>query len=99
MKNNKGQSLVEYILLLVVIAFIAVGIFKGTSIGEMFGKNSKFFKYAKHQLEYTYRHGNNYTGGIEGIEDNSNYQTFHHTYTKESGESRFFGPIEEYGGR
>ncbi len=88
LKNEKGQSTVEYILLFAVIASLASFVFKSSVFLDLFGDNGTFGNVYKRKVEYSYRHGldgstpftaPNYSGGD------------HDTY-----KGRFFGPVEAY---
>lgn len=94
--NSKGQSTVEYILLLVVVASLAFTVFQSDAFKEFFGENSSFFATVKKRVQFTYRHG------LEGEkeEDNFSYNDGrnHFTYfNEEEGTTRFFLPLEGYG--
>lgn len=86
LKNQKGQSVVEYILLLLVVVVLSNAVFKSDLFLDFVGPDSDFFQKLKIQTEYAYRHGVNHQ-----IDDDSNYNDRHHTYTNpQSGATRFF---------
>ncbi len=93
--NNKGQSTIEYLLLLVVIASLAATVFNSDAFRNIFGKDSSFFAIMQRRIQFTYRHG------LEGEKDDTfNYGdgSAHHSYfSQENSNSRFFLPLEGYG--
>lgn len=91
LKNEAGQSTVEYILLLSVLVTIGITIFKSQPFLKLFGPDSQVFDILKRKVEYSYRHGSD---GIDA--DTSNYNGDHKTYVLESGDARFFTPKKTY---
>ena len=90
-QNELGQSLVEYILLLVVVASLSLVVFKNPKFKSFFGEDSDFFTIIRSRMEYSYRHGS------EGSTDESNYTNQHDTYKKSNAAiSRFFSPEASY---
>jgi len=89
--NKKGQSLVEYILLMGMLMMIALSIFKTQAFKNIFGEDSALFSKLRKQFEYEYRHG---LSGFNDATDNS-YGGEHETYYK-AGKTRFFSPLEPY---
>lgn len=55
-RNEKGQSIVEYILLMAVIAVIVMTIFKTPFFRDFFSQDSKIFAKFRLQWEHGYRH-------------------------------------------
>jgi hypothetical protein len=91
-KSEKGQSVVEYILLLLVIVVLSNAVFKSDLFLDFVGPDSDFFQRLKVQTEYAYRHGVNHQ-----IDDDSDYEGGHHTYINpQSGLTRFFTNIDAY---
>lgn len=91
LKNESGQSTVEYILLLSVLVTIGTTVFNSQPFLKLFGPDSQVFDILRRKVEYSYRYGS------DGIDvDSSNYSGDHKTYVLESGEGRFFTPIETY---
>jgi hypothetical protein len=88
--NQKGQSTVEYILLLTVVAVTVTGVFKSKLFVENFGKDGKILVLYKKQFEHAYRNGFPYDG------KEYNYSDLHPTYSKGGGESRFFIARDPY---
>ncbi len=90
--NNRGQSTVEYILLLVVIASLVMVVFKSNAFNNMVGQG--MWGTLAGSMEYTARYGEN------GSEDTfgANYNTPTHPlyYNQNISRSRFFSPVEVY---
>lgn len=93
MKNNKGQSAVEYIMLLAVVGVLGVSIFQNDRFRKFFGSDSEFFSEMRYRIEYSYRHGRE----GKSSDDTSSYANFHELfYNKDDGISRFFSGDSEY---
>ena len=91
--DANGQSVVEYILLLVVITSLVFAVFRSQVFKDFLGEDSSFFKSMKTQIEYSYRHGL-----LEKRADESDYGGDHHSYINpQTGNTRFFGGKEQYG--
>lgn len=88
LRNSKGQSTVEYILLLAVVVGIAATIFKATDFNNIFGPNGSVAQEYKDRLEFAYRHGLIVRGG-RLVPD---YSSGRH----ESYNNRFFSASEGY---
>ena len=92
LRNSDGQSVVEYILLLLVIVSLSLTIYNNPRFREFLGPNSEFFTAVKDNVQYSYRHG------LQGFQDNTSYNgTNHPTYfNDDQGQTRFFIPRERY---
>lgn len=91
--NEKGQSTIEYILLIVVVVSVASALFNSAAFKRFVGEDSEFMQKAYKEMSYAYRHGR--MGTTE--EDVSNYTRDHETFfNKEEGRSRFFAPTSQY---
>jgi hypothetical protein len=92
--NHKGQAIVEYILLLVVIVSMAYTLYSNPKFKQFFG-NSGFFEKMRLGISESYRYG------IESFDEPEEfqYQTGKHKgyFNKTSNTSRFFAPLSEYG--
>ncbi len=92
--SERGQSVVEYILLLAVIVSLAYSMYSNPKFKTFFGKDG-FFAKMKVGIESSYRYG------IESTEpaDAYNYMTPQHKtyYNSTQNSSRFFSPLDEYG--
>lgn len=87
-----GQTMVEYLLLLVVIMTLVGAFFRSRLFTDYFGENGSFSKVYQERMEYGYRHG---MWGTKTTTINPLSKT-HETYSPGGGESRFFGPKEKY---
>jgi hypothetical protein len=91
LNNQRGQSMVEYILLLAVVVAISATVLKSGFVSDYFGEDGTFTKNFKLELEYSYRHA------VRGRKANSvNYTSPNHDSYKFSGDTRFFGPLQRY---
>ena len=89
--NQKGQSIVEYVLLIGLLLMIAVSIFKSEQFKRIFGEDSELFTKLRRQFEYEYRHG---LSGVIDTSDNS-YGGDHESFYS-AGKTRFFSPDTPY---
>jgi len=89
--RNKGQSLVEYILLLGMLLMVGVSLFKSDAFKNIFGEDSELFAKLRKQYEYEYRHG---LSGREDLTDEG-YGGVHESFFSK-GKTRFFSPDEPY---
>ena len=89
--KQKGQSTVEYILLLGVIMMLTTGILNSDAFQNFLGPDSEFLTVMKNRMEYSYRHGQ------PGTSDTTNYNSAQHdTYLAPTGQTRFFLPEQTY---
>ena len=100
-KNNKGQSAVEYILLLAVISSISYAFFNNRKFKEFFGKDSSYFSSLQQGMAYSYRYGRelkrdtNYEQAMSFNYSSPQHDTY---YDKTTNKSRFFTGVDPYGG-
>ena len=57
--NQKGQSTVEYVLLLVVVVSLAAAFMNSDTFKKFVGKDSQLIQKLARQIVYSYRHGLN----------------------------------------
>lgn len=92
--NNRGQSTVEYILLLVVVTSLITVVMKSPQIRQWVGGGGELYKTIARSIEFSYRYGHN------GIDDNfqNNYNNIGlKSYSMDDGSgSRFFSPETKY---
>ena len=91
--NSKGQTMVEYVLLLSVILTLIAAVFKSDAFQNLWGPESEVFKALRERTEFTYRHGL-IIEDISGDKTDNTYSGTHETYY--DGQSRFFVPRENY---
>ena len=87
----KGQTLVEYVLILGMLALIGVSIFKSDAFKGIFGEDSLLFEKLNRKMSYEYRHGA--SGSVD--RSNNNYGGNHETYYI-NGKTRFFIGVKPY---
>ncbi len=93
LKNENGQSMVEYILLVAVIVSLISVVVNSDAFQGTFGEDGKFSKTYKAELEYSYRHG--LRGRIEY--QIPNYLNRNHdTFFKSGVGTRFFTSAVAY---
>lgn len=92
--NEKGQSVVEYIMLLAVISLITFSVINSGKFKDFMGEDSAFFAGLRSQIGYSYRHG--YLNS-EADRSDANYSGPHETYYNiDDGQTRFFSGGEQY---
>lgn len=89
MRNQKGQSTVEYILLLSVMSVLVFSIFNSKLFQSNLGKDGKLLKAYKLQFEFAYRNAFPYDG------KEYSYGAVHPSYADGNG-TRFFIPKQAY---
>jgi hypothetical protein len=84
--NKKGQSAVEYILLLAVVSTLMFTLVNSKSFKDFLGKDSGFFKTLAEKYAVSYRHG------LLNGDDDLDYTGHDHVtfYNEGSNTSRFF---------
>jgi hypothetical protein len=89
LNNSRGQSTVEYVLLLAVVLSMFYSVFRSRTFQEFFGEDSSFFNAIAQKMRLDYRYGTNVSAGDDigsGISSN------HPTFAQPDGSvSRFFG--------
>ena len=92
-RDENGQSIVEYIMLLGVVLLLVLTVLKNDRFREMMGPNSTIVNGMRDSMMYSYRHGR---PGLSS-NDTSNNDSAHDTYSKSGGsESRFFSGNDPY---
>ena len=100
LKNKKGQSVVEYILLLAVISSIGYSFYNNRAFKEFIRGDVGLFANLRKRMEYSYRYGREMNEDVDHAEAMSfQYQTNKHDtyYNSTTGISRFFGGLDPYG--
>ncbi len=93
LRNERGQAVVEYLLLLVVVVMLANTFFRSDAFIDTLGENSSLFETLAKEIEFSYRYGSSYNG-------TSTYNDFpaasggHESYFRDASNSRFFVPLE-----
>lgn len=93
-RRQKGQTMVEYMLLLSVVAGILLAFYKSNLFKRYFGRDGSVGQTIKARTEFAYRHG--YMGSEDTFPKGSRDGASHPTYADPNGGSRFFGPRDKY---
>lgn len=87
LRNKKGQSTVEYILLLAVVITFMTTVWNSRSFKEFFGEDSSFFTRISQKIRIDYR----YAANLPIDTDNPVTPIpIHPSFSPGSGETRFF---------
>ena len=100
LKNNLGQSAVEYILLLAVITSLSYTFYNNKRFKDFIAGKDGLFANMKKGMSYSYRYGLEYKQDIplEVKMDYSYTDKSHDTYYNATANtSRFFSGIQAYG--
>lgn len=89
-KNQKGQSVVEYLLLMGVLVSLGLVVFKSPFFKDVLGPDSNVFKSMKKFMTYSYRHAR------PGLEGNADLSGGGHDSWVDGSKTRFFAPKDEY---
>ena len=99
LKNNIGQSAVEYILLLAVISSLSYTVYNNKKFKSFLAGKDGMFAAMKKGISYSYRYGVEYSQEVAGSYDEKMQYEYttnaHDTYFK-NGSSRFFTGVEVY---
>lgn len=94
LSNQRGQSVVEYILLLAVVVSLSYTFYSNPKFKQFFGADG-FFSVMRDKIAFSYRYGYDSNTPADEFQYTSNR---HHTYfNEESNASRFFSPTDPYG--
>lgn len=96
-RDQQGQTVVEYILLLAVAMSLVVTFYRSQTFQSLFGEQGSMGLLYKWEGEWGYRHA--FTKGKTQGETNQPYSSaeLHPSYYNASaGETRFFGPSDPY---
>jgi hypothetical protein len=97
MKNQLGQTVVEYILLLAVAVSLVMTVFNSNIFKSLFGSQGSVGQLYKLDSEWGYRHAFT-TGKVSGEQSVIYNSAEEHPsyYNSSKGETRFFGPSDPY---
>ena len=96
LRNQSGQSVVEYILLVAVLMSFVFLVFSSDRFKNLFGSGSEFSRSFANRISCNYRFAAN-TNLRNCSNLNRNYQNkTHPTYFPTGGQTRFFGPADQY---
>jgi len=85
--NESGQSVVEYALLLAVVVFLVVSIFKSDTFLNWMGPNGSLFQAFKTRIEYSYRYA---------LPTGPQNPSVNPSYSPGQGDTRFFAQKGAY---
>ncbi len=86
--NNRGQSAVEYILLMVVLISLSLSVFNSRYFKDFFDEDGAFFETIATQIENSYR--NALFVEQNNLDYNSPHPSFYDANAGGGGGSRFF---------
>lgn len=93
--SKKGQTVVEYILIMGVVTTVAVSVINSDAFKRLLGKDSEVFSQYGSYIQYSYRHAHPGSGDMSVDDDYANQG--HRSYVDPAtNESRFFTPLEPY---
>ncbi len=99
LKNKKGQSVVEYILLLAVLSSLSFALYNSTRFKSFIKGDVGFFDSIRKRMEYSYRYGRElnadveYDSAMEFSYGDNKHDTY---YNKQENSSRFFAGQDAY---
>lgn len=101
LQSENGQTLVEYILLLVVAVSLMMTFYRSETFRRLFGDQGEIGKKLKSQNEFAYRHAFYSSGPSRTVvpdipRDNVDI-SLHPSYVEPGVGTRFFGPKDAYG--
>lgn len=91
LKNNQGQSTVEYILLLAVVISLFSVVFNSAAFQNLLGPEGSFFQATAAKIEFSYRNG--YPGDVRFRAPN-----YSGLDSPTINRNRFFSPRDPYPG-
>ncbi len=97
--SSRGQSVVEYILLLAVLSSLSFSLFNNRRFKEFLGGDKGFFLTLRKGIEYSYRYGRPLSPDVDTDAALSfEYQNNKHDtyFNPKENKSRFFGGINAY---
>jgi hypothetical protein len=96
-EKESGQTIVEYILLLIVSVSLVMTFYKSATFKSLFGETGSVGMAFKEQTEWGYRHA--YLMGARPSPTSAPYSSAssHPSYYNQAAsKSRFFGPYDPY---
>lgn len=93
--DQKGQSVVEYLLLMGVVVALSFTFFHSALFKSYFSGEGDVFTTFRKTLEYSYRNG---LPGMDQVPAGTYPQSYvHPSYVNQpAGMTRFFGPVNKY---
>lgn len=99
LRNSKGQSAVEYILLIAVLSSVGYSFYNNKNFKDFVGGEKGLFVELRKGMEYSYRYGRPMSGDDVEEAMEFQYQSRNHDlyYNKEETRTRFFTGLDPYG--
>lgn len=94
--DRRGQSTVEYILLLAVLTTLVTAFFRSDLFIDYLGKEGSIFRNYAEVISYNYRHGRPRPVDGADMRNTHDYQGEHDTYKNLAGKSKFVIPLGVY---
>ncbi len=91
--NKKGQSVVEYIMLMAVVSFLVSAIYNSDAFNKFFGEGGTFAKAMSREISTMYQFGLRTDRSYR-----DNYAAPTHSNYKGGDQTRFFGAKDPYPG-
>lgn len=99
--SQRGQTVVEYILLISVAVALVLTFYRSDAFKRLFGSQGSLGNELKAQNEFAYRHAFNVSGPgrtrPDDVSRDNKDGSIHPSYADGTGETRFFGPKRAYG--
>lgn len=95
-KNQQGQTVVEYILLLAVAMSLIVTFYRSATFQRFFGTQGELGKLYKLDAEWGYRHASMTGRATETNEPKSSAEEHASYYNAGKSQTHFFGPSDAY---
>jgi len=97
LKSEKGQTVVEYILLLTVAVSLVLTFYRSATFKRLFGEQGMLGQQVKSQTEFAYRHAYSMNRPATDVSRDNKDGASHPSYADENaGGTRFFGPKRAY---
>lgn len=94
--NQRGQTVVEYILLLAVAMSLIVTFYRSATFQRLFGDQGELGQLYKQEAEWGYRHGHISGRYVESNAPKASAREHSSYWNAEASETRFFGPKANY---
>lgn len=95
-RNQKGQTVVEYILLLAVAMSLVLTFYKSATFQRFFGDQGELGQIYKQETEWGYRHAHINGRYTEKNEPKASAEEHSSYYNSNVSQTRFFGPSDPY---
>lgn len=95
-RSQKGQTMVEYMMLLAVSISLMVTFINSDFFKKMFGTEGKLAKMIKEEAEFAYRHAYVRGHGADVSRTNRNGEAHPSYYQNGGSDSHFFGALLPY---